>query len=70
MRTHWTTVVSVHGAGMLLFDHAQGFWLSHSVPHFPAFPERGYMYPSTGRYYGQTAVCVTYKYEQLPALGE
>ncbi|XP_041647898.1 deoxyribonuclease-2-beta isoform X2 [Cheilinus undulatus] len=54
-----------HTKGALLFDHSQGFWLSHTVPHFPSFPDRGYTYPSSGEVYGQTALCVTYQYEQF-----
>ncbi|XP_042368042.1 deoxyribonuclease-2-beta [Plectropomus leopardus] len=54
-----------HTKGALLFDLSQGFWLSHSIPHFPSFPERGYHYPSSGKVYGQTAFCVTYRYDQL-----
>uniref|UniRef100_A0A3P8S456 deoxyribonuclease II n=1 Tax=Amphiprion percula TaxID=161767 RepID=A0A3P8S456_AMPPE len=48
-----------HSKGVLLFDHSQGFWLSHSIPHFPSFPERGYIYPSSGKVNGQTGLCVT-----------
>uniref|UniRef100_UPI0037E6FC95 deoxyribonuclease-2-beta-like n=1 Tax=Semicossyphus pulcher TaxID=241346 RepID=UPI0037E6FC95 len=54
-----------HTKGALLFDHSQGFWLSHSVPHFPMFAEKGYVYPSSGKVNGQTALCVTYRYEQF-----
>ncbi|KAM8931037.1 LOW QUALITY PROTEIN: deoxyribonuclease-2-beta [Pelodytes ibericus] len=54
-----------HSKGTLLFDKSQGFWLIHSVPHFPPFPEDGFGYPATGRLYGQTAICVTYKYRQF-----
>ncbi|XP_029988375.1 deoxyribonuclease-2-beta [Sphaeramia orbicularis] len=54
-----------HTKGMLHFDHSQGFWLSHSIPHFPSFPERGYIYPSSGKVNGQTALCVTYQYKEL-----
>ncbi|KAK2835452.1 hypothetical protein Q5P01_015936 [Channa striata] len=54
-----------HTKGVLLFDQSQGFWLSHSIPHFPSFPERGYVYPSSGKVNGQTALCMTYKYEQF-----
>ncbi|XP_073401002.1 deoxyribonuclease-2-beta isoform X2 [Dendrobates tinctorius] len=54
-----------HSKGALLFDRSQGFWLVHSVPHFPPFPEDGFGYPNTGRRYGQAALCVTYKYEQF-----
>lgn len=65
-----SSVVCVFPAGVLLFDRSQGFWLSHSVPHFPSFPERGYLYPSSGKVNGQTALCVTYRYEQFPRIGE
>lgn len=54
-----------HSKGALLFDNHQGFWLVHSVPHFPPFPEDGFGYPDTGRRYGQVALCVTYKYNQF-----
>ncbi|XP_042271932.1 deoxyribonuclease-2-beta-like isoform X1 [Thunnus maccoyii] len=54
-----------HTKGVLLFDRSQGFWLSHSIPHFPSFPEKGYRYPSSGKVNGQTALCVTYQYDQF-----
>ncbi|XP_029004714.1 deoxyribonuclease-2-beta-like [Betta splendens] len=54
-----------HTKGVLLFDRSQGFWLSHSIPRFPSFPERGFLYPSSGKVNGQTALCVTYQYEQF-----
>lgn len=54
-----------HTKGMMLFDRSQGFWLSHTIPHFPSFPEKGYIYPQSGKANGQTALCVSYKYEQF-----
>ncbi|KAM6962892.1 deoxyribonuclease-2-beta [Aplochiton taeniatus] len=54
-----------HTKGVMLFDHTQGFWMSHSIPHFPSFPERGYVYPSSGKVNGQTALCVTFRYKQF-----
>ncbi|KTG03668.1 hypothetical protein cypCar_00014355 [Cyprinus carpio] len=57
-----------HTKGVLMFDHSQGFWLTHSVPHFPPFPERNYSYPFTGKYYGQTLLCITYNYTQFPQI--
>lgn len=50
---------------MMLFDQFQGFWLSHTIPHFPSFPEKGYIYPDSGKVNGQTALCVTYSYKQF-----
>ncbi|XP_077058896.1 deoxyribonuclease-2-beta isoform X2 [Siphateles boraxobius] len=57
-----------HTKGVLMIDQSQGFWLTHSVPHFPPFPERNYSYPSTGKYYGQTLLCITYNYSQFPQI--
>ncbi|CAL1593566.1 unnamed protein product [Knipowitschia caucasica] len=54
-----------HTKGVMLFDRCQGFWLSHTIPHFPSFPEKGYIYPESGKVNGQTALCVTYKYKQF-----
>lgn len=57
-----------HTKGCLLFDKSQGFWLIHSIPGFPPFPENGYSYPSSGKKNGQTVICVTYKYEQYSVI--
>ncbi|XP_077439633.1 deoxyribonuclease-2-beta isoform X2 [Vanacampus margaritifer] len=54
-----------HTKGVLLFDASQGFWLSHSIPHFPSFPEMGYVYPSSGKLNGQAALCVSLHYDQF-----
>ncbi|XP_041064364.1 deoxyribonuclease-2-beta [Carcharodon carcharias] len=58
-----------HTKGVLLFDKAQGFWLSHSTPNFPPFPEKGYSWPSSGRKFGQTLFCFTYNYSQMMEIG-
>lgn len=50
-------------------DKSQGFWVIHSVPLFPPIPEDGYGYPATGESYGQTAVCITFKYDQFIEIG-
>ncbi|KAM9797426.1 deoxyribonuclease-2-beta [Syngnathus typhle] len=54
-----------HTKGVLLFDSSQGFLLSHSIPHFPSFPEMGYLYPSSGKINGQTALCLSLHYDQF-----
>uniref|UniRef100_A0A8V0ZXV8 deoxyribonuclease II n=1 Tax=Gallus gallus TaxID=9031 RepID=A0A8V0ZXV8_CHICK len=54
-----------HTKGFLLLDKSQGFWVIHSVPLFPPFPEDGYGYPASGESYGQTAICITFSYEQF-----
>ncbi|XP_061095604.1 deoxyribonuclease-2-beta isoform X2 [Conger conger] len=59
-----------HTKGALHFDQSQGFWLIHSIPHFPPFPERGYSWPPSGKKYGQTVFCVTYKYVQFHEIAQ
>ncbi|XP_061832125.2 deoxyribonuclease-2-beta isoform X1 [Nerophis lumbriciformis] len=54
-----------HTKGVLLVDSSQGFWLSHSIPHFPSFPEKGYLYPNSGKVNGQTALCVSLHYQHV-----
>ncbi|XP_006831141.1 PREDICTED: deoxyribonuclease-2-beta [Chrysochloris asiatica] len=57
-----------HTKGLLLWNRVQGFWLIHSVPHFPPIPEEGYDYPLSGRRYGQTGICITFHYNQYKAI--
>ncbi|XP_036047285.1 deoxyribonuclease-2-beta [Onychomys torridus] len=57
-----------HTKGLLVWNRIQGFWLIHSVPRFPPFPEDGYDYPSSGRRYGQSGICITFKYSQYEVL--
>ncbi|XP_062973969.1 deoxyribonuclease-2-beta [Elgaria multicarinata webbii] len=54
-----------HSKGFLLLDQYQGFWVIHSIPAFPPFPEDGYGYPPTGEKYGQTVICLTFRYDQF-----
>ncbi|XP_021052260.1 deoxyribonuclease-2-beta [Mus pahari] len=57
-----------HTKGLLVWTRMQGFWLIHSVPKFPPVPERGYDYPTSGRRYGQTGICITFRYSQFEAI--
>ncbi|XP_017901164.1 PREDICTED: deoxyribonuclease-2-beta isoform X3 [Capra hircus] len=57
-----------HTKGVLLWNRVQGFWLIHSIPHFPPVPEEGYDYPPTGRRNGQAGICITFKYNQYEAI--
>nr|XP_020650700.1 deoxyribonuclease-2-beta [Pogona vitticeps] len=54
-----------HSKGFLFLDQYQGFWVIHSIPEFPPFPEDGYSYPHTGKYNGQTVICLTFRYDQF-----
>ncbi|KAF7703500.1 deoxyribonuclease-2-beta [Silurus meridionalis] len=59
-----------HTKGALLFDQFQGFWITHSIPHFPPFPEMGFGYPSTGKLFGQSVQCTTYSYKQFQRISQ
>ncbi|KAK2869212.1 hypothetical protein Q7C36_001083 [Tachysurus vachellii] len=61
---------SGHSKGALLVDQFQGFWLTHSIPHFPPFPEIGFGYPSTGKLYGQSVQCTTYSSKQFRKISQ
>jgi len=56
-------------SGDVCFDKTSGFWLVHSVPHFPPPPSFGYSYPESGTIFGQTFLCVTYQYSELNDIG-
>jgi len=47
---HPFSLIYGHSKGVLAFqDETQtGFWLVHSVPHFPSIIEQGYAYPDSG----------------------
>lgn len=41
-------------------DEKSGFWLVHSVPHFPPDLSTGaYDFPKTAHLYGQSFLCIT-----------
>lgn len=66
-----TTMTLGHTKGLAVGDNESGFWLVHSVPHFP--PEAGnnfYSYPKTGKIYGQSFLCVTVLPKDLEIIGE
>lgn len=49
-------------------DNKEGFWLIHSVPHFPQ--TREYIFPKTGTVYGQSFLCVSLDIINLNKVGE
>ena len=48
-----------HTKGAIAFDNESGFWMVHSVPHYPPAATDGYGYPHTGHKYGQMYLCIT-----------
>lgn len=50
-------------------DTNEGFWLIHSVPHFPYSLEH-YMYPKTGVHFGQSFMCISLNLKDLNSVGK
>jgi len=58
-----TSFTDGHTKGVVAFDENEGFWMVHSVPHFPPNTENNgkYGYPHTGQRYGQSFLCISLK---------
>ncbi|PAV81192.1 hypothetical protein WR25_14550 [Diploscapter pachys] len=56
-----------HTKGVVFFYGTAVIWLVHSVPKFP--PPEHYSYPESGMDYGQTMLCMTFKYAELSKIG-
>ena len=56
-----TSFTDGHTKGVVAFGPKDGFWLVHSVPHFPPNTENNgkYSYPHTGQMYGQSFLCIS-----------
>ena len=60
-----------HTKGVVIGSRDKGFWLVHSVPHFPVINrEQGYVYPHTGIIYGQNFLCISLKPNYLENIGK
>lgn len=58
-----------HTKGLFIFDEKTGVWLIHSVPKFPENLHRGvYVFPQSGRQFGQIMLCVTFPSSQLETI--
>ena len=62
-------VVGVSLTGDVVYDDQSGFWLVHSLPHFPPQVNTSYGYPHSGLVYGQTFICVTYPAKYFDLIG-
>ncbi|KAF1746857.1 hypothetical protein GCK72_023315 [Caenorhabditis remanei] len=62
-----TSTAFGHTKGTIFFDGDSGVWLVHSVPLFPNPTQ--YEYPVSGHDYGQTMLCMTFKYSELKKIG-
>ena len=54
-----------HTKGVLVLSELGGFWLIHSVPHYPPPPDEKYDYPDSAKRYGQSMLCIS-----LPAISQ
>lgn len=58
-----------HNKGVVLANTEGGFWLVHSVPHFPPIGA-DYTYPRSGTVYGQSFLCISLDLPNLDKVGE
>uniref|UniRef100_A0A0A9X005 Deoxyribonuclease-2-alpha n=1 Tax=Lygus hesperus TaxID=30085 RepID=A0A0A9X005_LYGHE len=56
-----------HTKGVVGANSDGGFWLVHSIPHFPSLDS--YIYPHTALRYGQSALCISLSAEELDKVG-
>lgn len=60
-----------HTKGVVYAGETGGFWLIHSVPHYPPLPKLSeYSYPKTGLKNGQSYLCVSLHPDQLDLVGK
>lgn len=65
------TVIKGHTKGVILFDGNTAVWLVHSVPHFPPKRDEGaYLIHPSQVVYGQSMLCMTFKFEELEKIGQ
>lgn len=58
-----------HTKGVVMANASGGFWLIHSVPHFPLSLEQ-YAYPKSGTHFGQSFLCLSLGLEALNSVGK
>ncbi|XP_065208190.1 deoxyribonuclease-2-alpha-like [Planococcus citri] len=64
------TILQGHTKGAVVGSRDKGFWLVHSVPHFPVINRQdGYVYPHTGTTYGQSLLCISLKPTDMENIG-
>lgn len=66
---HKSRLEKGHTKGVIQFDLKSGYWLVHSVPHFPPSSDK-YDYPNSSLKLGQTILCVSLSYKFLNTIGE
>lgn len=64
------TVYYGHTKGVVMADRTGGFWLIHSVPHYPSVADSQYTYPATGYKNGQTYMCMSLPPDQMEIVGK
>lgn len=58
-----------HTKGVVMADRTGGFWLIHSVPHYPSVTYSQYTYPATGHKNGQSYMCMSLPPDQMETVG-
>ncbi|CAK0885292.1 unnamed protein product [Prorocentrum cordatum] len=59
-----------HSKGFFAYNSTNGYWVQHSIPHFPNYQSKGYLYGSGQERYGQHAFCMTMSPEAINEVAE
>lgn len=65
------TVVKGHTKGVVLFNEKSAVWIVHSIPHFPPkASEKNYEIRQPQCLFGQSMLCMSFKFEELEKIGQ
>lgn len=65
------TVLKGHTKGILIFNENSAIWIVHSIPHFPPKKsENQYFIRPPQCVFGQSMLCMSFKFDQLDKIGQ
>lgn len=57
-----------HTKGVVMSNETHGFWIIHSVPHYP--PSDTYYYPESALRFAQTCLCISFNLSNIDNIGK
>ncbi|CAF0754494.1 unnamed protein product [Brachionus calyciflorus] len=64
------TMINGHTKGVILFNENNAVWIVHSIPHYPPKKsENSYFIRPSQCVFGQSMLCMSFKFDQLDQIG-